>query len=119
MIGSRLFASVALTAALALCLGMPAALRAASADPAAAAGPVEIKIDNFTFAPASLKVAVGSPVTWINYDDIPHTVVSTDKTFKSKTLDTGDKFSFTFTKAGKYPYFCSLHPRMTGEVVVQ
>jgi amicyanin len=80
---------------------------------------VEVKIDNFSFAPTDLKVAVGTTVTWTNGDDIPHTVVSTDKVFKSKVLDTGDKYSFTFTTAGTYPYFCSIHPKMTGKVVVQ
>jgi amicyanin len=81
----------------------------------------EVKIDNFSFAPASLTVAVGTRVTWINRDDIPHTVVSTDeaKAFKSKVLDTDENFSFTFNKAGTYPYFCSVHPKMTGKVVVQ
>ncbi len=79
----------------------------------------EVKIDNFSFGPASLTVAVGTTVTWINHDDIPHTVVSTNKVFKSKVLDTDEKFSFTFSKAGTYPYFCSIHPKMTGTVVVQ
>jgi plastocyanin len=81
----------------------------------------EVKIDNFTFGPATLTVPVGTTVTWINKDDIPHTVVSTDdsKTFKSKVLDTDEKFSFTFGKAGTYPYFCSIHPKMTGKVIVQ
>jgi plastocyanin len=81
----------------------------------------EVKIDNFSFGPAALTVVAGTTVTWINRDDIPHTVVSTDdpKTFKSKVLDTDEKFSFTFSKAGTYPYFCSIHPKMTGKVVVQ
>jgi len=79
----------------------------------------EVKVDNFSFGPASLSVAVGTTVTWTNRDDIPHTVVSTDKVFKSKVLDTDEKFSFTFDKAGTYPYFCSIHPKMTGSVVVQ
>jgi plastocyanin len=81
----------------------------------------EVKIDNFTFGPAALTVPVGTTVTWINKDDIPHTVVSTDdsKTLKSKVLDTDEKFSFTFSKAGTYPYFCSIHPKMTGKVIVQ
>ena len=79
----------------------------------------EVKIDNFSFGPATLTVAVGTTVTWINHDDIPHTVVSNDKLFKSKVLDTDEKFSFTFTKAGEYPYFCGIHPKMTGKVVVQ
>jgi plastocyanin len=82
---------------------------------------MEVKIDNFTFGPATLTVPVGTTVAWINKDDIPHTVVSTDdsKTFKSKVLDTDEKFSFTFSKAGTYPYFCSIHPKMTGKVIVQ
>jgi plastocyanin len=79
----------------------------------------EVKIDNFSFGPATLTVPVGTSVTWINRDDIPHTVVSTDGVFKSKVLDTDEKFSFTFSKAGTYLYFCSIHPKMTGKVIVQ
>ena len=80
---------------------------------------VEVKIDNFSFGPTTSTVAVGATVTWTNRDDIPHTVVSTDKVFKSKVLDTDEKFSFTFSKPGTYPYFCSIHPKMTGSVVVE
>jgi plastocyanin len=81
---------------------------------------IEIKIDNFSFGPMTLMVATGTTVTWTNNDDVPHTVVSEDKTtFKSRALDTGEKFSYTFTKPGKYPYFCSVHPKMTAEIVVQ
>jgi plastocyanin len=80
---------------------------------------MEVKIDNFSFGPTELTVPVGTMVTWTNRDDIPHTVVSTEGAFKSKVLDTDEKFSFTFTKAGNYPYFCSIHPKMTGKVVVQ
>lgn len=79
----------------------------------------EVRIDNFSFGPTTLTVAVGTTVTWTNHDDIPHTVVSTDGVFKSKVLDTDEKFSFTFSKAGTYPYFCSIHPKMTGKVTVQ
>lgn len=79
----------------------------------------EVKIDNFSFGPATLTVAAGATVTWINRDDIPHTVASSEGVFKSKTLDTDEKFSYTFTKAGTYPYFCSIHPKMTGKIVVQ
>jgi plastocyanin len=68
----------------------------------------------------TMTVAAGTTVTWTNNDDVPHTVVSDDKTtFKSRALDTGEKFSYTFTKPGKYAYFCSVHPKMTAEVVVQ
>lgn len=86
-----------------------------------AAAMTEVKIDNFSFRPAELKVSVGTTVTWINRDDIPHVVVSADdpKAFKSQALDTDDKFSFTFSKPGTYPYFCSIHPKMTGKVIVQ
>ena len=83
------------------------------------ASTAEVKIDNFSFGPAAVTVPVGTTVTWINRDDIPHTVVSTEKVFKSKVLDTDEKFSYTFTKPGEYPYFCSIHPKMTGKVVVQ
>ena len=79
----------------------------------------EVKIDNFSFGPGTLTVPAGTTVTWINRDDIPHTVVSTEGVFKSKVLDTDEKFSFTFSKAGTYPYFCSIHPKMTGKVIVQ
>ncbi len=79
----------------------------------------EVKIDNFSFGPGTLTVPVGTIVTWTNRDDIPHTVVSTDGVFKSKVLDTDEKFSFTFSKPGTYPYFCSIHPKMTGKVIVQ
>src|SRR5258708_35521871 len=74
-----------------------------------------VTIDNFTFAPAELKVKVGDTVTFTNHDDIPHTVVSAGK-FRSRTLDTDNSFSFTFTAAGDYKYFCSLHPNMTGMI---
>src|SRR5579862_2911793 len=84
-----------------------------------AAQSAEVKIDNFTFAPLTLTVAAGTTVTWTNKDDIPHNVVSADKAFKSKVMDTDEKFSFTFTKAGNYDYFCGIHPKMTGKVVVQ
>jgi plastocyanin len=93
----------------------------ASAQQKAATTPatMEVKIDNFSFGPTTLTVALGTTVTWVNHDDIPHTVVSTEGVFKSKVLDTDEKFSFTFTKAGSFPYFCSIHPKMTGSVVVQ
>ena len=80
---------------------------------------MEVKIDNFSFGPATLTVPAGTTVSWTNRDDIPHTVVSTEGVFKSKVLDTDEKFSFTFSKAGSYPYFCSIHPKMTGKVIVQ
>ena len=83
------------------------------------AASADVKIDNFSFGPPTLTVPVGTTVVWTNRDDIPHTVVSTDGVFKSKVRDTDEKFSYTFTKAGTYPYFCSVHPKMTGKIVVQ
>ena len=103
-----------MVATLLLSAGSPGS-SANTAEPASA----EVKVDNFSFGPATLTVAVGTTVTWTNRDDIPHTIVSTDKVFKSKVLDTDEKFSFTFSKAGTYPYFCSIHPKMTGSVIVQ
>ena len=78
----------------------------------------KVMIDNFTFEPAQLTVKVGTTVIWTNRDDIPHTVVSAGK-FRSKAMDTDGTFSFTFTAAGDYKYFCSLHPHMTGTVKVE
>jgi len=82
------------------------------------AGATEVSIDNFSFAPAMASTAVGSTITWTNRDDIPHTVVSTEKTFKSPVLDTGEQFSHRFDAPGTYNYFCSIHPKMTGQIVV-
>jgi plastocyanin len=88
---------------------------ARAAPPPAAA----VQIGNFTFNSQMLTVKSGTTVTWTNADDIPHTVVSKDGVFKSKVLDTGDHFSFTFTKPGQFGYFCSLHPHMTASVIVK
>lgn len=93
-------------------------LSARPAAPAAATGAVAVHISNFTFGPKMVTVEVGQTVTWTNDDDIPHTVVATDKSFRSKVLDTGQSFSFTFAKPGQIAYFCSLHPMMTGKVTV-
>jgi plastocyanin len=79
----------------------------------------EITIDNFTFTPKELTVAVGTTVKWVNHDDIPHTVVEKKTTFRSKALDTDDSYSFTFTSAGTFDYFCGLHPHMVGQVIVK
>lgn len=114
--GRRMFhASLAATLLL-LFTGSP---RATANTSEAAAKISEVKIDNFSFGPATLTVAAGTTVTWTNRDDIPHTVVSTAGVFKSKALDTDEKFSYTFAKAGSFPYFCSIHPKMTGTVVVE
>lgn len=78
----------------------------------------EVKIDNFSFVPKSLTVKGGETVRWTNRDDIPHVVVSTEKKFTSPVLDTDQAFSFTFKEPGSYPYFCKIHPTMTGTIVV-
>jgi plastocyanin len=98
---------------------MPA--MAAPPEQVAAAEPNTITIDNFTFGPQTLTITPGTTVTWINHDEEPHTVVNSGnpRQFKSGALDTDDKFTFTFDKAGTYTYFCSIHPHMTGTVVVQ
>jgi len=85
---------------------------------AAGAGAKQVLVDNFSFAPAMAAVAAGSMVTWTNRDDVPHNIVSTDRKFKSPVLDTDGQFSHTFEAPGTYKYFCSIHPRMTGQVVV-
>jgi plastocyanin len=77
-----------------------------------------VSIDNFSFRPAAVSIPVGGTVTWTNQDDIPHLVVANDHGFRSKPLDTGDSFAHTFAAAGTYPYFCGLHPKMTGLVKV-
>src|SRR5215469_13642500 len=79
----------------------------------------EIRVDNFTFAPETVTVPLNGTVTWVNKDDIPHVIASSDGVFKSKALDTDQKYSYTFTKAGTYPYYCSIHPKMVGKVLVQ
>jgi plastocyanin len=107
-VGRHLFACLALAGAAVLMLGnIPAR-----------AQEINVTIDNFTFTPAELTLKVGDTVTWTNHDDIPHTVVSAGK-FRSKTLDTDNSFTFTFTTAGEYRYFCSLHPHMTGMIKVE
>ncbi len=98
----------------------PAASPVASpaASPAAASGSA-VQIMNFAFAPASITVAVGASVTWTNNDAVAHTVTADDKSFDSGNLASGKTFSFTFTKAGTYPYHCTIHPNMKGAIVVK
>jgi plastocyanin len=82
-------------------------------------GPNEIGIDNFQFTPPTLTVKPGTGVTWVNGDDVPHLIASADGHFQaSKILDTGNRFTVSFAKAGTYSYFCSLHPKMQGKIVV-
>ena len=80
----------------------------------------QLQIDNFSCGPPTLTVPAGTTVTWVNQDDVPHNIVSSEgKTLKSPVLDTDQKFSYTFASAGTYPYYCGLHPKMTGKVIVQ
>lgn len=81
--------------------------------------PNVVTIENFAFVPARLTVTAGASVTWINRDETPHTVVSNDKTIRSGALDTGDQFQYRFATPGTYSYHCSLHPQMTGTIIVQ
>ena len=106
-------------AALVAGLALAGSAKASGASDAKPASEVAVKIDNFSFTAAIITVPAGTTVRWTNRDDIPHTVVENDKLFKSKTLDTDENFAYTFTKAGIYSYFCSLHPKMTARVVVQ
>ncbi len=109
--------SVAMLAILVLMMaGRARSLSAAT--PAESPAEVAVKIDNFVFSPNTITIAAGSTVRWTNHDDIPHNVVSDDKSFKSKVLDTDEAFTYTFSKPGTYSYFCGLHPKMTGKIVV-
>jgi plastocyanin len=115
---------VARQAALALVVkglisAIPSACAAEPARQVAAMNTPTISIDNFAFSQASITVPVGTKVTWVNHDDMLHTVADEGKAFKSDPLDNGDSFSHTFDKPGTYKYFCSLHPHMTGTIVVQ
>lgn len=87
--------------------------------PNANANANEIVIENFAFQPATLTVKVGTKVTWVNRDDEPHTATATDKRFNSKTLENGEQFSTEFDQPGTYNYYCALHPKMTGQIIVK
>ena len=100
-----------------LTIGARMAVRTAWADENSQAR-IEVKVDNFTFNPEAITVPVNSMVSWVNKDDIPHVVAGTDGSFKSKALDTDQKYSYTFTKAGTYPYYCPIHPKMVGKIIV-
>ena len=96
-----------------------AAPASAPAEAATEVATRQVTIDNFTFTPAQLDVPLGAKVVWVNHDDVPHTVVSDAKLFASRALDTDDQFSHVFASAGTYPYFCGVHPHMTGQIVVK
>ena len=90
------------------------------AGPAVAVAPtgVTVAIANFTYDPPTLTVPAGTEVTWVNHDDIPHLLVATDGQFQSPPLDTDDSFTARLATPGEIDYFCSLHPHMTGRVIV-
>lgn len=111
-----IYALAALAVVLITAMGIHEAGGAMAAPPKAEGVP--IRIDNFSFNPQTVTVPVGTAVRWSNHDDVPHNVVSEDRSFKSKTLDTDEEFSHTFTRPGTYTYFCSIHPRMTATIVV-
>jgi amicyanin len=96
----------------------PATAGSSATAPAAPVGSNAVTIDNFKFDPATLTVPVGTTVTWTNNDEEPHTIAAKDGSFHSPTLDTKGTYSFTFSKPGSYDYICSIHPFMTGTVVV-
>jgi len=111
------FRTLAIIAALVTSTGTD--MRAQTGQATTPAQAIAIEIDNFKFGVVALEVAAGTIVTWTNRDDVPHTVVSTTKVFKSPALDTGESFSYTFKDAGTFEYYCGLHPRMTGKIVVK
>jgi Icc protein len=83
-----------------------------------AAATRDVAIDNFSFAPATVSVSRGTTVRWTNHDDVPHVVMGEDRVFRSAVLDTDGQFSRNFDTPGTFSYFCSLHPHMTGTIVV-
>jgi len=102
-----------------LATAVPELTSAGEAVVAAATNTATVNIDNFAFAPATLTVTAGATVTWKNEDDSPHRIGDKNGTFKSAALDTDDTFSQTFAAPGEYQYFCSIHPRMVGKIVVK
>ena len=120
-----LFSSFVLAGVLSIALTSPGIDGASSNTTSAGAAAPDAKsgsavtIDNFSFSPATLTVAAGTTVVWTNKDDIPHTIVERNQKFKSKGLDTDDAYSYTFSEPGTYEYFCGMHPKMVGKIVVQ
>jgi plastocyanin len=82
-------------------------------------GDAAVQINNFIFGPKIITVKVGTTVTWTNQDYVPHTVISTTQLFRSPVFFTNDMFAFTFSTPGTYEYYCTIHPKMTGTVVVE
>jgi plastocyanin len=90
------------------------------ADNSIGAGGNRIEIKDFAFNPQTITVKSGEKITWINRDEEPHTIVSVEKQFKkSSALDTDQEFTITAGSPGTYTYYCSVHPKMTGTIVVE
>jgi len=113
------FAAGILAASLCASNGAPASNAAAANNGATPSETIQVSARDFMFTPASITVKAGTTVTWVNLDDEPHTVFSDAGLFRSSALDTQERFSFKFDKAGTYRYLCTIHPRMLGTVVVE
>jgi plastocyanin len=104
---------------LVLCVAGAGALAAVPVSHADDAAAYAITIKDFAFTPRALTIRVGSKVTWTNKDEEPHKIAEINSTFASQPLDTDGDFSYRFDTPGTYEYFCTLHPRMTGKIVVE
>jgi plastocyanin len=92
---------------------------AANGSAAGSAGQTQVAIDNFSFTPATLAISAGTTVTWINHDDIQHTVTADDTSYRSGMIGTDGTFSHRFTTPGTYAYHCAIHPTMTAQIIVK
>ena len=114
---SFMIGTITLVALAALAVSGGPRVRAGGKDDAPAK--YAVKIDNYSFTPQTITVPAGTTVTWTNGDDVPHTVAATDMAFHSKAMDTDEQYSHTFDQPGTYQYYCTVHPRMQGTVVVE
>jgi len=105
--------------ALAVSLTITSAVATGAAASASDPASYVVEIKDFAFSPETLVISVGSKVTWKNQDEEPHRIAETHQVFTSPALDTDQVFTYEFKAAGKYKYFCTLHPRMTGEIIVE
>lgn len=96
----------------------PASVVAERVMPDVSAASEAVTIQNFAFSPATVTIKVGTTLTWTNRDQDPHTVSATSGAFHSPTLSTGQSYQYTFTTPGRFDYLCTIHPFMTGTVVV-
>ena len=119
MVYRFLFVTVVALLVLSACLPEHAATQPAVSE--AKTAETRVTIDNFSFSPAEVTVPAGTKVTWVNHDDVPHTVTSSGKIreMKSDALDTDQSYSHTFKAPGRFEYYCAVHPHMTGVIVVK